>query len=97
LVTRLENRINALERRRDELVDEIARLDLEMARAQARIGTEFPQAGDLSAAQLRTADIQARLAEAAAYQPPPLEPNDSAAQSADADADADADPEHEPP
>jgi hypothetical protein len=93
LVTRLENRINALERRRDELVDEIARLDLEMARAQARIGTEFPQAGDLSAAQLRAADIQARLAEAATYQPPAADPNDSPAQSADVEAE----PEHEPP
>jgi N12 class adenine-specific DNA methylase len=93
LVTRLENRINALERHRDELVDEIARFDLEMARAQARIGAEFPQAGELSAAQLRAADIQARLTEAAAYRPPPADPNDSAAAPS---ADVEADPEHEP-
>jgi N12 class adenine-specific DNA methylase len=96
LVTRLENRINALQRRRDELVDEIARLDLEMTRAQARIGAEFPQAGDLSAAQLRAADIQARLSEAAAatqQRSAAADPDDKTAMPS---ADVDAGPEDEP-
>jgi chromosome segregation ATPase len=65
LVTRLENRINALDHRRDELQAEADRLTVEIDRAQRRIGTEFPQAGELSATKLRAADIEARLTEAA--------------------------------
>lgn len=65
LVTRLENRINSLEHRRDELHEEAERLGVEIGRAQQRIGAEFPQAGELSAAKLRAADIEARLTEAA--------------------------------
>jgi hypothetical protein len=94
LVTRLENRINALEHRRDEIADEIGRLEVEVSRAQDRIGAEFPQAGELSAAKLRAADIEARLAEAAACKPPAADPNN------DHDlapaGDIDDDPEHEP-
>jgi hypothetical protein len=65
LVTRVENRINALDHRRDELCEEAQHLDSEIIRAQGRIGTEFAQAGELSAAKLRAAGIDARLAEAA--------------------------------
>jgi hypothetical protein len=94
LLTRLENRINALEHRRDELVDEITRLELEMSRAQARIGAEFPQAGELSAAKLRAADIDARLTDAAAHNPPAADPNNDHDPSPTSDVDDD--PEHEP-
>jgi len=65
LVTRLENRINALDQRREEMQHEAENLAVEITRAQARIGGAFPQAGDLSAAKLRAADIEARLLEAA--------------------------------
>lgn len=73
LVTRLENRINALDHRHVELADESARIGVEITRAQARIGAEFPHAGELSAAILRAADVAARLIEAAAHtsRPPP--------------------------
>lgn len=65
LVTRLENRLNSLEHRRAEVADEVERLGVEVSRAQARIGAEFDQAGELSAAKLRAADIEARLSEVA--------------------------------
>jgi hypothetical protein len=94
LVTRLENRINALEHRRDETAEEIGRLEVEVSRAQDRIGAEFPQAGGLSAAKLRAADIEARLTEAAAYKPPAADPNNDHSP-APAD-DVDDEPEHEP-
>lgn len=76
LVTRLENRINALDERRDELQHEAEHLAAEITRAQARIGGEFPQAGDLSAAKLRAADIEARLTEAATPQRRDSTPNE---------------------
>ena len=94
LVTRLENRINALEHRRDEIADEIGRLEVEVSRAQDRIGAEFPQAGELSAAKLRAADIEARLTEAAAYKPPAADPNND--HNLAPAGDIDDDPEHEP-
>ena len=94
LVTRLENRINALEHRRDEIADEIGRLELEVSRAQDRIGAEFPHTGELSAAKLRAADIEARLTEAAAHKPPAADPNND--HSPAPDGDIDDDPEHEP-
>ena len=68
LISRLENRISALDQRRDELQREVEHLAVEITRAQARIGGEFGQAGELSAAKLRAADIEARLTEAATPQ-----------------------------
>lgn len=65
-VARLENRITGLDHRHDELLAEAEHLAIEITRAQRRIGAEFPQAGELSAAKLRAADIEARLTEAAA-------------------------------
>jgi hypothetical protein len=65
LVARLENRINGLDHRHDELRAEAEHVAVEITWAQRRIGAEFPQAGELSAAKLRAADIEARLAEAA--------------------------------
>ncbi len=65
LVARLENKINALDQRREELQQEAEHVAAEITRAQARIGSAFPHAGDLSAAKLRAADIEARLIEAA--------------------------------
>lgn len=68
LVSRLENRINALDQRREEMQQEAEHLAVEITRAQARIGGAFPQAGELSATKLRAADIEARLVEAATPQ-----------------------------
>ncbi|WAX58516.1 hypothetical protein M6B22_07060 [Jatrophihabitans cynanchi] len=65
LVTRLENRVAGLDHRHDELRAEAEHLGVEITRARRRIGAEFPQAGELSAAKLRAADIEARLTEAA--------------------------------
>jgi len=42
---------------------------------QYYLNTEFPQAGELSAAKLRAADIEARLTEAATHKPPAADPN----------------------
>ena len=92
-MTRLENRINALEHRRDEIADEIGRSSGGV-RAQDRIGAEFPQAGERSAAKLRAADIEARLTEAAAHTPPAADPNHD--HDLAPDGDLDDDPEHEP-
>jgi hypothetical protein len=97
LVTRLENRINALEHRRGELRDEAERLGVEISRAQQRIGAEFPQSGELSAAKLRAADIEARLSEAATPRtspPSPEQPGDRDLSAAGEYANADLDDAH---
>jgi N12 class adenine-specific DNA methylase/predicted RNA methylase len=91
MVSRLENRINALEHRREELVGEVDRLSVEMSRAQARIGTEFPQAGELSATKLRAADVEARLTEAA--RPPAARDESTDRAAADVADDPAGDPE----
>jgi hypothetical protein len=65
-----------------------------VSRAQDRIGAEFPQAGELSAAKLRAADIEARLTEAAACKPPGADPDPD--HSPAPAGDVDDDPEHEP-
>ena len=68
LISRLENRISALDARRREVSADIEAVTVESERALARIGVPFAQAGDLSAAMLRAADIEARLTET--MQPP---------------------------
>lgn len=75
LISRLENRISALDARRREVIGDIEAVTVESDRAQARIGVPFAQAGDLSAAMLRATDIEGRLTEA--MLPPSLQ--DSAA------------------